>query len=439
MDFDSYLGSKDALRQTKTAMGTVLHPGQLLDGMRVVAFLGRGSTSEVWRVHDLQQDRDYALKIFAPGPNSPKQTRQRFLTEARALDEFRHPNLMRRYQLQESGAQPYFTMDVLHPLPECLNQHEILMLLDDVLAGLEALHDKGIIHRDLKPSNILLDDTGHAVLTDLGVAHITDANLAKRLGNTDTPNKTFVLGSPFVGTPRYAAPEQIACEDVTPATDIYALGAVIEELFNGNVPLRWRSLLKRMTQARPGFRLSSVRHVRRHLSIIRHFPWFARLLTTAAAVLALVLTWQVSQPNWVEVSNTPAEIITLDGGHYFQRQMHFQPIAEPPSANALSGTNAIERQFQKMFATRYKRRPIYIQGKGTLKCPDVTSCEVHLASGVTFITSGRFKPDGFVIKEPVPPHDADWNSHIGYPAYVIETGAKLIFTENDAYPPALIR
>ena len=79
------------------------------------------------------------------------------------------------------------------------------------------------------------------------------------------------------------------------------------------------------------------------------------------------------------------------------------------------------------------------QGKGTLKCPDITFGEVHLAPGVTFITSGRFKPDGCAIKDPVPPSDADWDNRIGYPAYVIEPGAKLVFTENDAYPSALIR
>ena len=103
MDFDSYLSSADALRQTESEQGSLLHPGQLLGGLCVVAFLGRGATSEVWRVHDLKQDRDYALKIFAPTANTPEHAQQRFLTEAQALDEFRHPNLMRRYRLQKTG------------------------------------------------------------------------------------------------------------------------------------------------------------------------------------------------------------------------------------------------------------------------------------------------------------------------------------------------
>ena len=447
MDFDRYLGSEDALRQTESAQGTVLHPGQVLDDMRVVAFLGRGATSEVWRVHDLRQDRDYAIKIFAPTADTPEQVRQRFLTEARALDEFRHPNLMRRYRLQETGEHPYFTMDVLQPLPEHLTKYGILRLTEDILAGLDALHTKEIVHRDLKPSNILLDDTGRAVLTDLGVAHIADTDLAKRLGNTATPNPTLVCGSPFVGTPRYAAPEQLSGDDVTPATDIYALGVVLEQLFGGRVPLRWRVLLRRMTMARPCFRLQSIQQVRRYVSLIRLFPWILRTLAVLVFATLSGAFWHLAQPTWIELpdscgkvlANPQRLVITLDGGHYIQPQMHFKPLLGPVPNSALTATNVIERQFQKMFAAEMRRYPIYIKGKGTLKCPDLTFCEVHLASGVTFITTGRFKPDGYAIKEPVPPPDADWDNRIGYPAYVVEPGARLVFTENNAYPSALVR
>ena len=431
MDFDSYLGSADALRQTESEQGSVLRPSQLLDDMRVVAFLGRGAMSEVWRVHDLKQDRDYALKIFVPTSDTSAQARHRFLTEARTLDEFRHPNLMRRYRLQETGEHPYFTMDVLHPLPEHLTKRGILRLTEDVLAGLDALHAKGIVHRDLKPSNILLNDTGRAVLADLGVVHIADTDLAKRLGNTTTPNPTLACGSTFVGTPRYAAPEQLSGDDVTPATDIYALGVVIKELFSGKIPLLWRFLLLRMTTARPDLRLQSVRQVRRHISLIRLFPW---LLHTMAALIVATLAsviWHLAQPTWIELPDSAGEflakpqrlVITLDGGHYIQPEMRMRPLVGP-----VPGNNNLMRRY-----------PIYIQGEGTLKCPDITFCEVHLGPGVKFITSGRFKPDGHGITEPVPPSDADWDNRIGYPAYVVERGAELVFTDNDSYPDTLVR
>lgn len=439
MDFDNYLASAEALQQTDSACGRLLKPGQELDGMRALAFLGHGATSEVWRVRDLQQDRDYALKLFVPSVDTPASARQRFLTEAHALDEFRHPNLMRRYRLQSDGAHPYFTMDVLHPLPDRLTERAIVRLLDGVLAGFDALHAKGIVHRDIKPSNILLDDAGNAVLADLGVAHIADSDLAKRLNNTHMPNPTLADGSPFVGTPRYAAPEQFAGEDVTPATDFYALGIVLEELFGGSVPQRWRPLLKRLTETRPRYRIHSAREVRRHLRLIHLRPLLAGATAALVLVIASGLLWNRLQPDWVVLSDLTADVITLDGGHYIQPSLRFQPLAELGPDSAATSTNPVSRVFDRMFSPKLSRRPIHIQGTGTLKCSDVVGCEVHIDSGITFITSGRFKPDGGLIASSAPPPDADWTHHVGYPAFVVKKGAALIFTENDAYPSAMIR
>jgi len=439
MDIDGYLVSADALHQTKSVCGTLLHPGQSFDGFRVLSFLGHGATSEVWRVRDLRQDRDYALKIFAPPADDPTRARQRFLTEARALDEFRHPNLMRRYAFKEDGNHPYFTMDVLHPLPERLTECAIIQLLDGILAGLNALHAKGIVHRDLKPSNILLDDAGNAVLADLGVAHVAAPDLAKRLGDTQTPDPTLADGSPFVGTPRYAAPEQFAGEDVTPATDFHALGIVLEELLGGSVPRRWRPLLKRLTEARPRFRIRSAREVRRHLRLIRLRPFLTGALAAIVLVTASGLLWNGLRPNWIVLSDLSADIITLDGGHYIQPSLRFQPMAELGPDNVVTLTNPVDRVFDRMFTPKLNRRPIHIQGTGTLKCPEVVGCEVHIGSGITFITSGRFKPDGALITSPVPPSDACWTNHVGYPSFVVGKGATLVFTDNAAYPPALIR
>lgn len=433
MEFDDYLHTPDALRQTESAQGTLLHVGDVLDGLRVLAFLGRGAAGEVWRVRDLRQNRDYALKIFAPPVNAPEQARRRFLTEAHALDEFRHPNLMRRYRFKEDGEHPYFTMDVLHPLPEHLPEYKILRLVDDILAGLDALHAKGLVHRDVKPSNILLDAAGRAVLTDLGACHIADANLAKRLDDTAAPHPTFLHGSPFVGTPRYAAPEQFAGEDATPATDIHALGVVIGELFGGRMPLSWRWLLYRMTASSGGVRLQTVRAVRRQLALVRLFPWCVRMLAIVAVLVAAGLTWHLAQPTWIELPDSFLEtqrnpyrwVMTLEGGHYSRPNLCPNPLLTSPLK-------------VKKGAPQNTRVPIFIQGRGTLKCPMINNCELHLSPGVTLITSGRSQPDGVLVVDPVPPPDVEWGD-IGYPAYIVEPGAKLVFTENKAYPQALIR
>ena len=79
-----------------------------------------------------------------------------------------------------------------------------------------------------------------------------------------------------------------------------------------------------------------------------------------------------------------------------------------------------------------------IKGRGTLKCPVIAAAEVHLASGVTLVTSGRYTPDGDLIKSETPPPDASFTNAIGYAAYVVEPGAKLVFTDNANYPDTLI-
>ena len=417
--------------------------GEQIGGFSLGRILKTRGETEVWKATRDADGIEVALKLASSG--SPDAVRLR--REEAALSRVTSRFTVAVAGFSEAGGRLLLAFDWCRggTLKERLAAdgpfpvHAVRDIAETLLGALRDVHDAGVVHRDLKPSNILLDANGHAVLADLGVAHIADANLAKRLGDTATPNPTLVRGSPFVGTPRYAAPEQLTGDDVTPATDIYALGVVIEQLFGGKVPLSWRPMLKRMTQARPGFRISSVRQVRRHLLCLRLFPWLLRLLAAAIVILAASLTWQAAQPDWIEVTDTPAEVITLGGGHYFQHRMHYQPIAVPPPTNVLTATNAIDRQFQKMFLTRCKRRPIRIQGEGTLKCPDVTFCEVHLGPGVKFITSGRCKPDGYSIKEPIPPSDADWDNRIGYPAYVVERGAELVFTDNDSYPDTLVR
>ena len=86
-DIDEYLKSDAALHQTESAQGYLLHPGEAFGGFRVVAFIGRGATSEVWRVHDESLNADFAMKIFAPRETvSEKDTarlRRHFIAEAR--------------------------------------------------------------------------------------------------------------------------------------------------------------------------------------------------------------------------------------------------------------------------------------------------------------------------------------------------------------------
>lgn len=109
LDLDSYLSSDAALKQTIQAEGQALRRGQLLDEFRVVAFLGRGASSEVWRIVDLRTNQEFAIKYFVATGEVSDSARLRFILEARLLNEFRHKNIVRVYKICETGAHPYFT------------------------------------------------------------------------------------------------------------------------------------------------------------------------------------------------------------------------------------------------------------------------------------------------------------------------------------------
>ena len=96
-ELDRYLTSPDALKQSAHLDDTAIKPGDEIDGFTAVALIGRGASCEVWRVHDEERKRDFALKLFLPDGRNDRasELRERFLTEARLLASIRHPNIVR--------------------------------------------------------------------------------------------------------------------------------------------------------------------------------------------------------------------------------------------------------------------------------------------------------------------------------------------------------
>ena len=453
-ELDDYLVSHDALQQTECAEGRLLKADGDVDGLRVVAFLGRGSASEVWRVHDTALNRDLALKLFASDGDSI--ARERFLTEARLLAQLDSPHLVRIHAFGETHGRPYFTMDLLHPLPEKPSLRTIRRILGDVLDGLDFLHSSGVIHRDVKPSNVLLDDSGRAVLTDLGIAYIGNAALSVRTQNAASHNPTLADGRvAALGTPGFGAPEQFAGGDVSPATDIHAVGAFLVALFGGRPPLTWRGLIRRMTSSSAELRPKTIREVRAHL---RRIGILHALPTMAAAAFLCVAAWvafAAFRPEWRELpsvciqrfADRPEVLITLPGpGHFTLPSLVLSPVLSPEAESIgpeihrnPDGTVDIGYPLETLRQeSSWRRRRVSIKGSGTLKCPVIAAAEVHLASGVTLVTSGRYATDGDLIKSETPPPDASFTNAIGYAAYVVEPGANLVFTDNANYPHMLI-
>ena len=87
----------------------------------------------------------------------------------------------------------------------------------------------------------------------------------------------------------------------------------------------------------------------------------------------------------------------------------------------------------------WRRRKVIISGRGTLKCPTITCAEVHINGRATLVTSGRYQPDGDLVRAAAPPPNATFTNEIGYTAFVIDSEASLVLTDNSDYPQSLIR
>jgi WD40 repeat protein/tRNA A-37 threonylcarbamoyl transferase component Bud32 len=198
----------------------------------------------VYKARQLKLRRLVALKMILAGIHAGAEERQRFLREAESVARLQHPNVIQIYEIGEHKGLPYLSLEFcaggslaarLHGTP--LPGREAAQLVESLARAMHAAHQQQIIHRDLKPGNILLTADGRLKITDFG--------LAKKLDERGTTQTGDVMG-----TPSYMAPEQAGGQvaDVGPATDIYALGAILYELITGRAPFRAATPLDTLRQ-----------------------------------------------------------------------------------------------------------------------------------------------------------------------------------------------
>ena len=235
-------GELDAIRPLAQGPGgsSVHAAGERLGPFELVRPLGRGGMGEVWlaRQVDGRVRRDVALKLPALA-HQAEVWRERFRRERDILARLEHPHIARLYDagVAESG-QPWLAMECVtgrtlmeHASARGLSLPQRLALFRQVLAAVAHAHRHLVVHRDLKPGNILVDEAGAVKLLDFGIAKLVEE------GDSDIAGELTRLGGRMM-TLRYAAPEQVAAEAITTATDIYALGVVLHELVTGLSPYR---------------------------------------------------------------------------------------------------------------------------------------------------------------------------------------------------------
>jgi serine/threonine-protein kinase len=197
----------------------------MIDGL-----LGVGGMGQVYSAHGDDGTR-VALKLVKADYARDDIFRRRFNREARIAQTVEHPHVVPVLDTGEHDGIPYMAQKFVDggSLEDRLKQNGPLdlptavRLCTEVASGLEALWAAGMVHRDVKPANILLDETGTAYITDFGLAK-------------DSQGSILTLPGQALGSMDYMAPEQIRGEEVSAATDIYALGCVMFECMCGRPP-----------------------------------------------------------------------------------------------------------------------------------------------------------------------------------------------------------
>ena len=209
--------------------------------------IARGGMGVIYRAREPHSGRIVALKCILAYQGDSDQAVARFRREAETVARLDHPNIVPIYHVGETAdGSPFFTMkyapngsllQTRGPLREQPRQSVLLMM--KVAQAVQYAHEQGVLHRDLKPGNILLDGRGEPLVSDFGLARCEE--VASHLTRSLTS----------FGTPGYVAPEQAdgPAARLTPAADIYSLGAILFELFTGRPPFVGDNALNVMKQA----------------------------------------------------------------------------------------------------------------------------------------------------------------------------------------------
>ena len=213
-----------------------------LGRFEVAGRIGSGASGVVYVAHDRQLDRDVAVKVLSVDDSAPSETHHlRLLREGQALAKLAHPNVVAVHDIGTHEGTVFIAMELAAgvPLGRWLGDgerawREILRVLVEAGRGLAAAHERGLVHRDFKPANVIVDERGTAKVVDFGLAR---AEPGREATSTEGPLEAALTHTGAVmGTPAYAAPEQLRGEGANELADQYAFCATAYEALYGSPP-----------------------------------------------------------------------------------------------------------------------------------------------------------------------------------------------------------
>ena len=231
--------ARDAARMRSS--GRTVH----VPGYDILEVLGRGGMGVVYKARHLALGRVVALKMVLAADHAGPEALARFRAEAAALARLQHPHIVQIFEVGEQDGRPYFALEFVDGGSLAAKvkgtpwePRRAAALAETLARAVHAAHERQVVHRDLKPANVLLTGDGTPKITDFGLAKTLDAD--------DGLSRTGQV----VGTPSYMPPEQAAgkTKEIGPASDVYALGAILYELLTGRPPFKGPTSLDTLHQ-----------------------------------------------------------------------------------------------------------------------------------------------------------------------------------------------
>src|SRR5262245_5298038 len=212
-----------------------LNIGSRFGHYEIAALIGVGGMGEVYRATDTTLKRDVAIKVLPASLAADTSRLARLQREAELLAALNHPNVAQVYGLERLDGRTALVLELIEgpTLDERIGQgalppSEALTVGLQIVAALEAAHERGIVHRDLKPQNIKVKPDGTVKVLDFGIAKALDARTTSPQVALTTP-ATMEAGI-VLGTAAYMSPEQARGKQVDRRTDVWAFGCVLYEM-----------------------------------------------------------------------------------------------------------------------------------------------------------------------------------------------------------------